>query len=166
MFGFGERQIRQKRLRIVPVAQHSELIVMIMIKLIESLNWEKKKQGQQRSPLGNTCVFVDDDYLYNHHHWPLTCFILITTIFGTWVSKMALPKTPTSYYSDDGKLYIRAAAAAFSDFHSVHSCNWCYKCHSKSLKQYQCNWCHKMHIDAVWMSNVPMFQYSNVFFFS
>ena len=41
--------------------------------------------------------------------------------------------------------YISAAAAAtFSDFLSVHWCNWCYKCHSKSLKQYQCNWCHKM----------------------
>ena len=22
--------------------------------------------------------------------------------------------------------------------------NWCYKCHSKSLKQYQCNWCHRI----------------------
>ena len=41
---------------------------MIMVKLIESLNWENKKQGQQRSTLGNICVFVDDDYLHNHHH--------------------------------------------------------------------------------------------------
>ena len=42
--------------------------------------------------------------------------------------------------------YISAAAAAtFSDFHSVHQCNWYYICHSKSLKQYQCNWCHKSH---------------------
>ena len=32
----------------------------------------------------------------------------------------------------------------FSDFHSVPWCNQCYKCHSKSLKQYQCNQCHNM----------------------
>ena len=38
----------------------------------------------------------------------------------------------------------------------------CYKCHSKSLKQYQCNWCHKMLINADWMSNVQMFQWSNI----
>ena len=38
--------------------------------------------------------------------------------------------------------YISAAAPTFSDFHSVPWCNWCYKCHSKSLKKYQCNWCH------------------------
>ena len=44
----------------------------------------------------------------------------------------------------------------------IDAINWCYKCHSKSLKQYQCNWCHKMKIDADWMSNVHMFQCSNV----
>ena len=38
-----------------------------------------------------------------------------------------------------------AVSATFSDFHSVHQCNWCYKCHSKSLKRYQCNWYHKSH---------------------
>ena len=59
-------------------------------------------------------------------------------------------------------IYIRSSSkATFSDFHSVQWCNWCYKCHSKSLKQYQCNWCHMMQIDADWMSNVPMFQCSN-----
>ena len=58
--------------------------------------------------------------------------------------------------------HISVATATFSDFHSVHWCNWCYKCHSESLKQYQCNWCHKMKIDAYWMSNGPMFQWSNV----
>ena len=71
-------------------------------------------------------------------------------------------------------VYYISAAVSFSDFQSVHWRNWCYKCHSKSLKQYQCNWCHKMQIDADWMSNVPMFkcsnvpmiQCSNVFFFS
>ena len=36
-----------------------------------------------------------------------------------------------------------AAAPAFSDFHSVHWCNWCYKSHSRLLQQYQCNWWHK-----------------------
>ena len=35
-----------------------------------------------------------------------------------------------------------------------------------SLKEYQCNWCHKLLIDANWISNVPIFQCSNVFFFS
>ena len=42
---------------------------------------------------------------------------------------------------DDVLLYIYPPT--FSDFHSVHWCNWCYKSHSKSLKQYQSNWCHK-----------------------
>ena len=42
-------------------------------------------------------------------------------------------------------IYIYLSAApAFSDFHSVPWCNWCYECHSKSLKQYQCNRCHKI----------------------
>ena len=63
--------------------------------------------------------------------------------------------------------YISAAAAAatFSDFHSVDWSYWCYKCHSKLLKQYQCIWCHKMQLDCGWMfqcSNVLMFKWSNV----
>ena len=63
-----------------------------------------------------------------------------------------------SSYSD----IVLLLQATFPDFHSVPWCNWCYKIHSKSLKQYQCNWCHKMKIDADWMSNVPMFKCSNV----
>ena len=62
-----------------------------------------------------------------------------------------------SSYSDVGLLHTRTT---FSDFHSVLWCNWCYKCHSKSLKQYQCNWCHRMLIECE-CSNVPMFQCSN-----
>ena len=27
---------------------------------------------------------------------------------------------------------------------SIYAFLYCYKCHSKSLKQYQCNWCHRI----------------------
>jgi len=76
---------------------------------------------------------------------------------------VTVPVNPSSVYSDPGEddnpwkvlaptgalivmlvYYIYIRAATFSDFHSVHWCNWWHKCHSKSLKQYQCNWCHKM----------------------
>ena len=41
-------------------------------------------------------------------------------------------------------MYPQRQQATFADFHSVHWCNSCYKCHSKLFQQYQCNWCHKM----------------------
>ena len=52
----------------------------------------------------------------------------------------------------------------FLNFQLVHWCNWCYKCRSKLLKQYQYNWCHKSWLMLIecQMFNVPMFKCSNV----
>ena len=45
--------------------------------------------------------------------------------------------------TDDGLLYIYPQHQLFQIL-SIYAFLYCYKCHSKSLKQYQCNWCHKM----------------------
>ena len=47
-------------------------------------------------------------------------------------------------------IYIYISKATFPDFHSVPWCNWCYKCHSKLLKQYHCNWCHVISWGYLW----------------
>ena len=60
--------------------------------------------------------------------------------FGYGVSMLTdIISSDRSSCTGDGLLHIYPKAT-FSDFHSVHWCNWFYKCHSKSLKQYQCNW--------------------------
>ena len=41
--------------------------------------------------------------------------------------------------TDDGLLYIQLFQIL-----SIYAFLYCYKCHSKSLKQYQCNWCHRI----------------------
>ena len=83
--------------------------------------------------------------------------------------KQLLISSDRTSCTDDGLLYIQAT---ISNFHSVPWCNWCYKCHSKSLKQYQCSWYHKILIEC-WIlqsSNVsifhfPMFKCFNVSMF-
>ena len=87
-----------------------------------------------------------------HHISSALCSYKYNYIYSLFVS------SDWSSYSDDVLLYIYTSKPTFSDYHSVPCCKWCYKCHSKSLKQYQC----KMSQDADWMLNVKIFQCSNV----
>ena len=45
--------------------------------------------------------------------------------------------------TDDGLLYIYISIRPLFQILSIYAFLYCYKCHSKLLKQYQCNWCHK-----------------------
>ena len=102
--------------------------------------------------------------------WQPVCLFGITSTFLGHLKSFQNHVRPYKVLAPTGALivimvyYISMAAPTFSDFHSVSWCNWCYKCHSKSLKQYQCNWCHKMLIECRRFKcfNVPMFPCSNV----
>ena len=73
-----------------------------------------------------------------HHISSALCSYKYNYIYSLFVS------SDWSSNSDDVLLYIYTSKPTFSDYHSLPCCKWCYKCHSKSLKQYQCNWSHKM----------------------
>ena len=103
-------------------------------------------------------VVLDPFPVTNSKSCPLTKILLFDCPCFTGLLYLLAPT---------GALYVMmvcfiSAAAIFSDFHSVHWCNWCYKYHFRSLKQYQCDWYHKMLINADWMLNVQMSKYSNV----
>ena len=56
---------------------------------------------------------------------------------------MSIISSDRSSCTDDGLLYIYPQWQLFQIL-SIYAFLYCYKCHSKSLKQYQCNWCHRI----------------------
>ena len=69
------------------------------------------------------------------------CFLAVQPIKHI-VSKFQLFSSDRSSCTDDGLLYIYPHP--LFQILSIYAFLYCYKCHSKSLKQYQCNWCHRI----------------------
>ena len=75
--------------------------------------------------------------LFDHHQHYRE--VIDITIVVSYVSLLA----PTGALVVMMVYYISAQRQLFQIL-SIQAFLYCYKCHSKSLKQYQCNWCHRI----------------------
>ena len=71
-------------------------------------------------------------------HWVRLDHISCALRLAALHSISLIVSSDRSSCTDDGLLYIQSSNPLFQIW-SIYAFRYCYKCHSKSLKQYQCN---------------------------